>query len=94
MDEIVELLHHAGRARRREAEDRRSIEALTAREREILQLLAEGLDSQDAAARLHISVRTQRNHVANILGKLGVHSQLQALVFALRYDLVEVGSGL
>jgi DNA-binding NarL/FixJ family response regulator len=43
------------------------------------------------AERLHITLRTQRNHVANILGKLGVHSQLQALVFALRYQLVEIG---
>jgi DNA-binding NarL/FixJ family response regulator len=33
-------------------------------------------------------VRTQRNHVANILAKLGVHSQVQALVFALRHGLV------
>jgi DNA-binding NarL/FixJ family response regulator len=40
---------------------------------------------------LHITMRTQRNHVANILAKLGVHSQLQALVFGLRYDLVSVG---
>ena len=90
MDEIVELLRHAGRERRREAEDRTAIATLTSREREILQVLAEGMDSQQAAARLHISVRTQRNHVANILAKLGVHSQLQALLFALRYELVEV----
>jgi hypothetical protein len=39
--------------------------------------------------RLHISLRTERNHVANILAKLGVHSHLQALVFALRY-VVEI----
>jgi DNA-binding NarL/FixJ family response regulator len=35
-------------------------------------------------------VRTERNHVANILTKLGVHSRLQALVVALRYGIVEV----
>jgi DNA-binding NarL/FixJ family response regulator len=45
------------------------------------------------ADRLHITLRTQRNHVANILAKLGVHSQLQALVFALRYDIVEIRRG-
>ena len=60
------------------------------REREVLQLLADGLDSATIARRLHISPRTQRNHVANILGKLGVHSQLQAVVFALRHGVVEV----
>jgi DNA-binding NarL/FixJ family response regulator len=55
-----------------------------------LQLLADGLNSLDIAERLHISLRTQRNHVANILQKLDVHSQLQALVFALRHGVVEI----
>ena len=40
------------------------------------------------AARLYISPRTQRNHVANILGKLKVHSQLQAVIFGLRHGIV------
>jgi DNA-binding CsgD family transcriptional regulator len=40
------------------------------------------------AARLYISPRTQRNHVANILGKLRVHSQLQAVTFGLRHGIV------
>ena len=52
--------------------------------------MADGLDSQASADRLGISLRTQRNHVANVLAKLRVHSQLQALVFALRYDVVQV----
>jgi hypothetical protein len=41
-------------------------------------------DSQAIADRLHITLRTERNHIANILTKLDAHSQLQALVFALR----------
>jgi DNA-binding NarL/FixJ family response regulator len=90
VDEVVELLKYAGRSREREEQDRRSIESLTPREREVLQALADGLDTQAAARRFHISVRTQRNHVASILAKLGVHSQLQALVFALRHDIVEI----
>jgi DNA-binding CsgD family transcriptional regulator len=49
------------------------------------------LDSQAIARRLDISVRTQRNHVASILAKLGVHSQLQAVLFALRYGVIEIG---
>ena len=56
----------------------------------MLQLLADGLDSRGIAARLHISPRTQRNHVANILAKLQVHSQIQALTFALRHGVVEI----
>ncbi|MEA2290127.1 MAG: hypothetical protein QOD55_2124, partial [Solirubrobacteraceae bacterium] len=93
LDEVVELLRFAGRQSESEHEDREAIARLTRREREILQGLADGLDSQAMADRLHITLRTQRNHVANILAKLGVHSQLQALVFALRYDIVEVRRG-
>jgi DNA-binding NarL/FixJ family response regulator len=55
-----------------------------------LQALAEGLDSEEIAKQLHISLRTERNHMASILSKLGVHSQLQALVFALSHGVVEI----
>jgi PAS domain S-box-containing protein len=89
-NELYELLRFAGRRREQERDDRRAIETLTAREREVLHGLADGLDSQAIADRLHISIRTERNHIANILSKLGVHSQLQALVFALRYEVVEI----
>jgi DNA-binding CsgD family transcriptional regulator len=70
--------------------DRDRAAQITAREREVLQGLAEGLDSQSIADRLHISARTERNHVANILAKLGVHSRLQALVAAVRLGLVSI----
>jgi DNA-binding NarL/FixJ family response regulator/signal transduction histidine kinase len=90
LDEVLELLRTAARDRAREHEDRQAIARLTRRELDVLQALADGLDARAMAAHFHISVRTQRNHVANILGKLGAHSQLQALVFALRYDLVQV----
>ena len=90
LDEVVELLRFAGRRRERELDERRLIESLTPREREVRQLLAAGLDSVAIARRLHISPRTQRNHVANILAKLEMHSQLQAVVFALRHGVVQV----
>jgi DNA-binding NarL/FixJ family response regulator len=63
---------------------------LTPREREILALLAEGLGDKEIAARLSISARTVSNHVVALLGKLGVDSRLQALVFAIRHGLVHV----
>jgi DNA-binding NarL/FixJ family response regulator len=89
LDELVELLRFAGRERERELDERRLIETLTAREREILQLLlADGLHGPAMAARLYISPRTQRNHVADILGELSVHSQLQAVIFGLRHGIV------
>jgi DNA-binding NarL/FixJ family response regulator len=90
LEEVVELLRFAGSQRQGEYEARQSIEKLTPREREVLQALAEGLDSEGIAKLLHISLSTERNHMANILAKLGVHSQLQALVIAMRHGVVEI----
>jgi hypothetical protein len=50
----------------------------------------DGLSNEQIASRLSISQRTQRNHIANILRELGVHSQLQAVMFALRHSAVHV----
>ncbi|HEX2412730.1 MAG TPA: response regulator, partial [Solirubrobacteraceae bacterium] len=87
--EIVELLRFASDRRAQEREDRQAIAGLTPREREVLKALAAGLDGQTIAERLGISIRTERNHVARILNKLGVHTQLQAVLFALRYGLID-----
>jgi DNA-binding CsgD family transcriptional regulator len=92
--ETVDLRRSAGRERERARDEQRLIDRLTLREREVLQLLADDLDSRGVASRLHITPRTQRNHVANSLAKLGVHSQLQALVLALRHGVVEVPWGI
>lgn len=56
--------------------------ALSARERQILGLIAEGLSNTDIADRLAISEKTVRNHTSNIFDKLGVWSRAQAIVFA------------
>jgi PAS domain S-box-containing protein len=87
--EIVELLRFASDRHAQEREDRQAIASLTHREREVLKALAAGLDGQTIADRLGISIRTERNHVARILIKLGVHTQLQAVLFALRYGLTD-----
>jgi DNA-binding CsgD family transcriptional regulator len=55
---------------------------LTAREREVLALLTEGLGNGEIAARLDLSEKTVRNHVSNLFDKLGVWSRAQAIVFA------------
>ncbi len=62
---------------------------LTTRERQVLQLLAEGCSSQQIAARLRVSPNTVRTHVQGILSKLQVHSRLEAAAFAVRHDLVK-----
>lgn len=62
-----------------------ALERLTRREREVLALIAEGLDSKEIAERLTLSMTTVRNHVQNILDKLGVHSRLEAAVLYVRH---------
>ena len=89
-EELVEFLRIAGQSRDEEREARASIEQLTRREREVLYALAEGLSNKQIAERLHMSVDTERTHMMNILNKLGVHSRLQALLFAARHGLVEL----
>ncbi len=61
--------------------------ALSRRELEVLRLMTEGLNTRATAERLHVSPATVRNHAQNILGKLGVHSRLEAVAFAARQRL-------
>jgi len=61
---------------------------LTEREREVLQLLAEGLAQTDIADRLVISKKTVGTHIERILAKLGMHSRAEAVAFAYREELV------
>jgi len=61
---------------------------LTRREREVLRLLATGAHTRAAAERLGVSPATIRNHVQNLLGKLGVHSRLQAVAYATAHGLL------
>jgi PAS domain S-box-containing protein len=58
--------------------------SLSARELEVLRLLAAGLGTAASAERLGVSRATVRNHVQNIFAKLGVHSRLQAVAYAMR----------
>ena len=64
------------------------VEPLTARELEVLQLLAQGLTNKTIAARLGISDHTAKFHVNAILGKLGAGSRTEAVVRAARLGLV------
>jgi DNA-binding NarL/FixJ family response regulator len=64
------------------------IEPLTPREREVLQLLAEGLPNKTIAARLTITDHTVKFHVNAIMGKLGVQSRTEAVVRATRLGLI------
>jgi DNA-binding NarL/FixJ family response regulator len=61
---------------------------LTPRELEILRIIATGVSTKGAAEKLHVSPATVRNHVQNVLGKLGAHSRLAAVVYATRHRLL------
>jgi DNA-binding NarL/FixJ family response regulator len=63
---------------------------LTLRELEILRLLAAARSAPEIADELHLSLHTIRNHVKQILAKLGVHSQLQAVVLGVRRGYVVI----
>ena len=63
-------------------------EDLTARERDVLQLIAKGYENQRIADELFISLKTVKTHVSNILAKLEVNDRTQAAVYAFQHHLV------
>jgi DNA-binding CsgD family transcriptional regulator len=75
------LLRELGGAARTGPKD---VGLLTAREREVLDLLGDGLSNPEIAARLYISTKTAGNHVSNILAKLHLRSRQEAAAFAAR----------
>ena len=68
--------------------DAPKVEALTPREIDVLELLAEGLSNKGIALRLGISDQTVKFHVASISGKLGAHSRTAAVRLAVRRGLI------
>jgi two-component system NarL family response regulator len=63
---------------------------LTGREIEVLQHVARGMTSRDIGEVLFISENTVKNHVRNILDKLGLHSRNEAVLYAIRENLIEL----
>jgi DNA-binding CsgD family transcriptional regulator len=69
------------------------IDELTAREQEILDLLAQGLSNKLIASKLYLSVRTVEGHLANIYLRLGVHSRTEAMLMAMKIPKSPAGAG-
>lgn len=88
-DVVVALPSDATSRSRGEMDAVRLASFLTARERQCLALLAEGLGTTAMARRLGISATTVRTHVQAVLSKLGVHSRLEAASLAVRHALVD-----
>jgi DNA-binding response OmpR family regulator len=88
---IEELLARALALMRRLAERRKNghHNPLTAREQQVLKLLADGFDQSQIAAQLVISRKTVGTHIERILTKLDVHSRAQAVAAAFRANLVD-----
>jgi DNA-binding NarL/FixJ family response regulator len=83
------LLSRLIRRRREEEEALRCAAGLTRREREVLALLADGADNETIAQALVISPQTARTHIQNILGKLEVHSRLEAAAFVIQNGIFD-----
>lgn len=66
---------------------------LTPREREVLAYLAEGNGRRETAERMHLSTHTVRSHLQNLMGKLGVHTTLEAVAVARQAQAAEARSG-
>lgn len=64
------------------------VEPLTKREREVLQLIYEGLSNQEIAEKLVLALNTVKRHTSNIYGKLGVNSRTQAIARARQLGLI------
>jgi DNA-binding NarL/FixJ family response regulator len=74
------------------ATDRSGASELTAREQQVVALLAQGLSNKEIATELHLSLNTIRNYVQGTLVKLGAHSKLQAVALAVRTGVIDYPS--
>ncbi|MEP7059509.1 MAG: response regulator transcription factor [Actinomycetota bacterium] len=87
---LTRLLHRVALEREERRDAMNLLSDLTEREKEILQLLAEGMRNDDIATKLFISPQTVQTHIRNILGKLRVHSKLEAVAFGVRHGVISV----
>lgn len=87
---LTRILHQVAKEREAHRDAMALLADLTDREREVLRLLAQGTRNDAIAQRLFISPQTVQTHVRNLLAKLGVHSKLEAVAFAVRHGAISV----
>lgn len=76
----------------KKADERAARPSLTDREVEVLQLASDGLTNRQIGRRLGISENTVKNHIRNILEKLHLHSRMEAVLYAVREELIDIGN--
>ena len=67
-----------------------NLEILTKREKEIFDLLVLNKTTFEIAKLLNITEKTVRNHISNVIGKLGVSSRTQAIIELIRYNVIKI----
>jgi DNA-binding NarL/FixJ family response regulator len=70
-----------------------TLPSLTPRERQIVQLLAEGRSTKEVACHLNLSVKTAETHRSNIMRKLGLHSVSELVLYAVQNNIIQVTTG-
>ena len=70
-----------------------TLPALTPRERQVVQLLAEGKSTKEVASHLDLSVKTAETHRSNIMRKLKLHSVSELVLYAVRNNIIQVAIG-
>ena len=91
---IAATVLDAYKAGRSQLGEHSAFSLLTDREREVLQLLAEGLSTREVAARLHLSVKTIGTHREHLMAKLDIHSVAGLTKYAIREGLTSLAGGL
>ena len=88
---VAEMVLNAFRRRKlRTSEDGRTLEVLTTRERELVQLLAGGKSTKEVAAILNLSTKTAETHRSNVMHKLRIHSAGELVLYAIRHNIIQV----
>jgi len=86
--ELIPILNHK---LANSVEEEKGREKLTSREVEVLKLVASGLANKEIADQLNISERTVKNHISNIFKKINVTDRTQAAIFAIKYNIIDIG---